>query len=749
MDTIEAALEAFVEGEPLSDYKVRVISPHLPTSPHISPDLLPSPQPSALLLSHRVTPPRSPLSDYKTDDGHTLDALKRVCIGTLPHTLIVVFKRFVFDYDTMIKGKLFDTCTFPDVLDVSPYVSDSALAANGHAPTLYRLVGATIHIGDGEFGHYYSYAHERVAGRAAVAERVQGRDAVANAPPSRSPAGNATHTGGRWIEFNDSSIREVSREELLAAGIGRDESANNSAREPPARGSKQSMATPYILFYERIEPPTDDAAAPSAGAEMPSAEMPEMPSAAATVGGAADGAARAVDGAARAADAADAADAPDAPDAPLEMGGAWAIQAALDENASIDRQASVFSAGHVRFVERLLVEQAEAWRVREISMADAAHALVHGVEFVAGTLCHAPEGLAAGPLAGVQQALCTLCADCPPACHHLLGHLAHDDRRDALLRGPLLECPFERLSAQYAAVIIHTLRCAANDAASAPRSPNGGATASGGGDGERFHDVLDATAALLSLLVEAADMIRRGGTPSEGAHSYLQLLAALDADPLLASCMRAAAPPATRRLLELFLPDPSEQQQPSGNRAGGQRTSGSAYDSPRSSPDARYHHGRGDDDYDAVASPSRQHHLHYEGLGSPSREAMMAQHSPSSSSASGGAHGSGYGGAYGGGYGGAYGGAYGAAYGGAYGSPGRSVDQMARFGARSSGVDGVDAENEEHGDAGAGDDAEEDRVWRRLLGTGSPAASPGGHGAADGTGVNHLQGFGGGGLRTD
>ena len=66
-----------------------------------------------------------PISGYTTPDGSTVDATKRVCLGTLPHTLIVQFKRFEFDYDTMVKVKLFDEISFPHVLDVSPFVAEA------------------------------------------------------------------------------------------------------------------------------------------------------------------------------------------------------------------------------------------------------------------------------------------------------------------------------------------------------------------------------------------------------------------------------------------------------------------------------------------------------------------------------------------------------------------------------------------------------------------------------------------------
>ena len=40
-------------------------------------------------------------------------ALKRVCIKKLPNHLILVLKRFDFDYDNMQKLKINDKCEFP------------------------------------------------------------------------------------------------------------------------------------------------------------------------------------------------------------------------------------------------------------------------------------------------------------------------------------------------------------------------------------------------------------------------------------------------------------------------------------------------------------------------------------------------------------------------------------------------------------------------------------------------------------
>lgn len=48
-------------------------------------------------------------------------ALRRVCIKKLPNVLIVVLRRFEYDYDTMTRQKLNDYLEFPSELDMKNY----------------------------------------------------------------------------------------------------------------------------------------------------------------------------------------------------------------------------------------------------------------------------------------------------------------------------------------------------------------------------------------------------------------------------------------------------------------------------------------------------------------------------------------------------------------------------------------------------------------------------------------------------
>jgi ubiquitin carboxyl-terminal hydrolase 9/24 len=50
---------------------------------------------------------------------------KRCCIKKLPNVLILVLKRFEFNYDTMTKIKVNDYCEFPEDISMEAYCQES------------------------------------------------------------------------------------------------------------------------------------------------------------------------------------------------------------------------------------------------------------------------------------------------------------------------------------------------------------------------------------------------------------------------------------------------------------------------------------------------------------------------------------------------------------------------------------------------------------------------------------------------
>jgi len=58
-----------------------------------------------------------------------VDANKGLQLSDLPYILTLQLKRFDFDYTTMRRIKISDRVSFPDELDLSPFVSKSAVKA--------------------------------------------------------------------------------------------------------------------------------------------------------------------------------------------------------------------------------------------------------------------------------------------------------------------------------------------------------------------------------------------------------------------------------------------------------------------------------------------------------------------------------------------------------------------------------------------------------------------------------------------
>ena len=221
---------------------------------------------------------------------------------------------------------------------------------------------------------------------------------------------------------------------------------------------------------------------------------------------------------------------------------AVALRAVREDNAALMLQTQVLCSEHARFVERLLIEQAEAWRANEITPAECAESVVNGLQACIGTIGHAaPSSKAHTATAGAFHALLDLCdarasrgaAHC---CREVLRAMSAPGRTaDAsLLRQALLHCPVDAIARDTALLLLHAVRGASVGTASQSAE---GALAS-----------RDFFAALLGVLPHVAAQFRR--TPSYGRH-YLSLLQAIGTEH--GAALRAAAPPSSRRLLRLFV----------------------------------------------------------------------------------------------------------------------------------------------------------------------------------------------------
>lgn len=162
-----------------------------------------------------------------------VSATKRICIKTLPQTLVCHLKRFEFDFDTMEKVKINDYLEFPMELDMRPYTSKalsdagglSVLESNDAEDTLYDLVGVVVHSGSSDMGHYYSFVKDR-------------------------------NHEKRWLEFNDETVRVFNEETMGDECFGGDEISQKWDVTTKSCVPKVHMKrrNAYMLIYDRRNP---------------------------------------------------------------------------------------------------------------------------------------------------------------------------------------------------------------------------------------------------------------------------------------------------------------------------------------------------------------------------------------------------------------------------------------------------------------------------------------------------------------
>ena len=157
-----------------------------------------------------------------------VNTLKRACLKKLPNQLIMVLKRFEFDYDTMTKVKINDHCEFPTKLNLEPYTQQGLRKAekqkkeekkmekpknegdnqnaNDHQLNEkeypesyfeYKLAGIVIHLGIADSGHYYSLIQDREL--------------------------NDISEDKKWYEFNDTIVKYFDPKDLPNEAFGGEE----------------------------------------------------------------------------------------------------------------------------------------------------------------------------------------------------------------------------------------------------------------------------------------------------------------------------------------------------------------------------------------------------------------------------------------------------------------------------------------------------------------------------------------------
>jgi ubiquitin C-terminal hydrolase len=247
--------------------------------------------------------------------GKKVSAAKRTCLASLPDTLIIHLKRFELDYDTLEKQKVNESCAFPLLLQLAPYMkehlsttavvggdgaggtggagggaSDGARATVGSRAaasadaggskqqcTLFRLKGILVHSGTAHSGHYYSIIQKRH--RAQGSECKQGSSARTSGGaeagseggsgsaskaasvarvvgPSGAGSAREEATGAEaWNEFNDEDVFAFSAEEIKTTCFGgtRTQRVKDYKTGTWANKTFVQQKNAFMLFYDKVE----------------------------------------------------------------------------------------------------------------------------------------------------------------------------------------------------------------------------------------------------------------------------------------------------------------------------------------------------------------------------------------------------------------------------------------------------------------------------------------------------------------
>ncbi|KAG8184718.1 hypothetical protein JTE90_019322 [Oedothorax gibbosus] len=174
--------------------------------------------------------------------GKKVRAEKRACLKKLPKILCFNMMRYTFSFVTNTKEKVNTHFSFPFQLDMSNYMEKNLipkqhidkdnLGADAEDECYeYELIGVTVHTGNAEGGHYYSFIRER---------NIPGKD--------------------KWYLFNDSEVKLFDPTHIAAECFGGEMTSKtyDSVTDKFMDFSFEKTNSAYMLFYERMSPKEDN-----------------------------------------------------------------------------------------------------------------------------------------------------------------------------------------------------------------------------------------------------------------------------------------------------------------------------------------------------------------------------------------------------------------------------------------------------------------------------------------------------------
>lgn len=175
------------------------------------------------------------------------DAQKGVIFTKFPPVLTIHLKRFDFDMITMGFRKIHDYFSFPEILELDPFLAKDSPPESTAVPNVYALHSVLVHSGDVGGGHYYAYIRPsknfKYSSLLTLFEGAVPADDAEGKQNADNAEANLEDSDIHWFKFNDETVIQVESREAIQHCYGRKRVEYDGAR---------LMSSAYMLVYIRL-----------------------------------------------------------------------------------------------------------------------------------------------------------------------------------------------------------------------------------------------------------------------------------------------------------------------------------------------------------------------------------------------------------------------------------------------------------------------------------------------------------------
>ncbi len=181
------------------------------------------------------------ISDYTCENCKTkVNVGKRTFLKDLPNVLIIHLQKIIFDLDYLQNIKLSNQYSFPNEIDLKPYVflenpehipkSEATPVQAEDDEYVYKLVGVVLHSGNAEYGHYTSLIN------------------VNRNDPNRTHLDKDV-----WYDFDDRRVSKYNLNNFQQDCFGESKESRRERISSFMALDSGSSKSAYILVYDKVK----------------------------------------------------------------------------------------------------------------------------------------------------------------------------------------------------------------------------------------------------------------------------------------------------------------------------------------------------------------------------------------------------------------------------------------------------------------------------------------------------------------